>query len=353
MRWSRRSILGAGAASLAAVAGGWGRVAWGRRGRGAPAGGEAEPGPGDPAPPERAAGRPTVISTWRHGVAANEEAMRLLAGGAAALDAVEAGVRICESDPEVMSVGYGGRPNRDGVVQLDAAIMDGPTARGGCVGGLEDIENPISVARKVMELTPHVLLVGEGARRFALEQGFPARDLLTDAAREQWERWRAEQGAEDPDGVYGSDADHDTIAMCALDGAGHLATACTTSGLAWKLPGRVGDSPILGAGSYVDDEVGAAGSTGVGEEVLQTLGSFAVVENMRRGMAPREACADAVDRILRKHPDAAGLQVAYIALRVDGAWGAFAIRPGFQIAVHDGASGQLLDVESRVADGAG
>ena len=290
---------------------------------------------------ERVAGKRVAISTWSHGMAANEAAMEVLGRGGSSLDAVEAGVRVSESDPACGSVGLGGLPNAAGVVQLDAAIMDGPSARGGSVAGLEGIENPIRVARKVMDLTPHVLLVGEGARQFALDQGFETRDLLTDAARERWEAWKAEQG-EPPSST------HDTIGMCALDVTGHLAVACTTSGLAWKLPGRVGDSPILGAGSFVDDEVGAAAATGVGEEVLQTCGSFLVVENLRHGMNPTEACADAVDRILRKHPQAAELQVGYVALRIDGAAGAFAIREGFRYALHDGGSQQLLDAPFRI-----
>ncbi len=293
------------------------------------------------APPVRVAGQRRVISTWEHGVAANEAAMAVLTRGGASLDAVEAGVRVSESDPECRSVGLGGRPNAAGVVQLDAAIMDGPTARGGSVACIERIENPISVARKVMDHTRHVLLVGDDAREFALQHGFVERELLTDAARQLWEEWKAE-----PETTL--EEDHDTIAMCGLDVTGHLAVACTTSGLAWKLPGRVGDSPILGAGSFVDDEVGAAGATGVGEEVLQTCGSFLVVENMRRGMDPTSACADAVDRILRKHPAAAELQVAYIALRVDGAIGAYAIREGFQYAVHDGETNMLIDAPFRV-----
>lgn len=304
----------------------------------------ATSGRGEPLTIERASRKRVVISTWSHGVAANEAAAGVLAAGGAALDAVEQGVAVSESDPECHSVGLGGRPNAAGVVQLDAAIMDGPTACGGSVASLEGIENPIRVARKVMELTPHVLLVGPGAKQFALAQGFPERELLTDAARKLWQQWLHEQ--QEPELV--TPENHDTIAMCALDQTGHLAVACTTSGLAWKLPGRVGDSPILGAGSFVDDEIGAAGATGVGEEVLQTCGSFLVVENMRRGMSPLEACTDAVDRILRKHPDAAKIQVAYIALRADGEFGAFAIRPGFQYAIHDGDSSQLIDAAHRV-----
>ncbi len=279
----------------------------------------------------RDSARGVVISTWSHGVPANEAAAATLKRGGSALDAVEAGVRVPESDPEVRSVGKGGYPNAAGVVQLDACIMDGPTARAGAVASLEEIENPISVARKVMENTRHVLLVGPGAQQFALEQGFERTNLLTERAKAAWEKWKG-----------GPPEGHDTIGMCGLDGQGRLAVACTTSGLSWKLPGRVGDSPIVGAGAFVDQEVGAASATGVGEEVLQTCGTFLVVENMRRGMTPTQACEHAVRRILRKHPQAATLQVAYIALRADGAVGAFSIRKGFQYAHFDGKTNRLL-----------
>ncbi|MCG8557063.1 MAG: N(4)-(beta-N-acetylglucosaminyl)-L-asparaginase [Proteobacteria bacterium] len=279
-----------------------------------------------------------VVSTWRHGLAANEAAADRLRGGSA-LDAVEAGVRVSESDPAVTSVGKGGYPNWEGVVQLDACIMDGPSARAGAVAALEEIENPISVARKVMEETRHVLLVGPGAQRFALEQGFHRTKLLTEAAKEAWTKERARSAP------HPSEQGHDTIGMCALDAEGRLAVACTTSGLAWKLPGRVGDSPIIGAGAFVDQDIGAAVATGVGEEVLQTCGSFVVVENMRRGMSPAVACQDAVGRILRKHPEARGLQVAYLALRADGAVGASSIKAGFTYAHHDGGKNESVAVE--------
>lgn len=341
MRFNRRQSLGLGALGLAGALS-WRRLALGKRNK------EQAPATADPAPAplKRRTGKPMVISTWQHGIPANEAAMSVLAGSGSALDAVETGVRVSESDPECTSVGLGGMPNADGVVQLDAAIMDGPTARSGCVACLEGIENPIRVARRVMEETRHVLLVGQDAKRFALEQGYEERDLLTDKARQKWEEWKAEQSSQQ----QGTEHDHDTIAMCALDASGHMATACTTSGLAWKIPGRVGDSPIPGAGAFVDEEVGAAGSTGVGEEVLQTCGSFLVVENMRRGMDPTAACADAVDRILHKHPQAAVHQVAYLALRMDGVVGAFAIREGFQYAVHDGENNTLIDAPFRIQD---
>ena len=323
MRTTRRRFVGTGLAS-AAVVSGCGPS------RQVKVGGATK----------RDSARGVVISTWSHGVPANEAAAATLKRGGSVLDAVEAGVRVPESDPEVRSVGKGGYPNAAGVVQLDACIMDGPTARAGAVASLEEIENPISVARLVMEKTPHVLLVGPGAQEFALANGFRRTNLLTEASRAAWEKWKATP----PDA-------HDTIGMCGLDERGRLAVACTTSGLSWKLPGRVGDSPIIGAGAFVDQEVGAASATGVGEEVLQTCGSFLVVENMRRGMSPTRACEDAVRRILRKHPDAARVQVAYIALRSDGAVGAYSIRSGFQYAHFDGTSNRLVSsADFAVAD---
>lgn len=290
---------------------------------------DAGPQPEPTLPPARR-GAPVVISTWDHGLAANEAALKVLQAGGRAFDAVEAGVRVSESDPEVHSVGIGGYPNVEGIVQLDAAIMDGLSARAGAVAALEEIENPISVARRVMEKTPHVLLVGPGALQFALAEGFERVNLLTEAARARWREFQAQP----PQG-------HDTIGMCALDAAGNLAVACTTSGLPWKLPGRVGDSPLIGAGLFVDNEVGAATATGIGEEVIRTAGASVVVENMRRGMSPARACRDAIQRILRKNPAAAKRQVAYLALRRDGVVGAFSILPEFEYAHFDGGANRL------------
>ena len=206
--------------------------------------------------------RPVVISTWQHGLAANAAAWKVLSKGGRALDAVEAGVRESESDPKVSSVGLGGLPDASGTVTLDACIMD---EKGDCgsVACLRDIENPISVARMVMEKTPHVMLVGEGAKRFALENGMKEKELLTPRAKKEWDKWKADH----PDAIKHWEINvenHDTIGMVAIDANGNLSGACTTSGLAWKLPGRVGDSPIIGAGLYVDNEVGAASATGVG-----------------------------------------------------------------------------------------
>jgi isoaspartyl peptidase/L-asparaginase-like protein (Ntn-hydrolase superfamily) len=283
---------------------------------------------------------PVVVSTWKHGVAANEAAVRNLRGGGSALDAVEAGVRVSEADPEVHSVGRGGHPNEDGVVQLDAAIMDGRTHRAGSVAALERTLHPVSVARRVMETTRHVLLVGEGALLFARRNGFPEADLLTDDARKRWLDWKRNLSDRD----FWID-DHDTIGMVAMDAGGGLAASCTTSGLAWKLPGRVGDSPLIGHGLYADQEAGAAAATGVGEAVIRNCGSFHVVERMRAGDDPARACRSVLERIRRKEPDLAG-QVAFVALRADGLAAGAGLRPGFQYALARRGANDLLDAPS-------
>ena len=299
--------------------------------------------------------KPCVVSTWDFGVAANKAAYAVLTSGGSALDAVEQGARIPEADLKNHSVGAAGYPDRDGHVTLDASIMD-DQGRCGAVAGMEDIDHPISVARLVMEKTPHVLLVGDGARQFAVEQGFKARPLLTPESRAAWENWKKESRyaprANSEVGDYGADApgrvpkpgspggatNHDTLGILALDAQGRLAGACTTSGMAWKLHGRVGDSPIIGAGLYVDGEVGAATSTGVGEEVIRNVGSFLVVELMRQGLSPAAACRAAVQRILKRKPDAARvLQVGFLAINLRGEVGAFALQSGFTYALCDGA----------------
>ena len=285
-----------------------------------------------------------VVSTWDFGIAANQAAWGILGKGGNALDAVEAGVQVPESDLKNHSVGKGGYPDRDGHVTLDASIMD---ADGSCgaVAALEHIEHPISVARRVMERTPHVLLVGEGALQFALEQGFSKQDLLTPEAEQAWREWlktakyQPSINSEVRDygtGLPGGAHNHDTIGMLAIDANGRMAGACTTSGMAWKLHGRVGDSPIIGAGLYVDGDVGAATSTGVGEEVIRNAGSFLVVELMRQGRSPQEACKEAVMRIVRKRREASRtLQVGFLAMNRDGEAGAYAIQHGFAYAVCD------------------
>jgi len=277
---------------------------------------------------------PFVISTWEN-QKANEAAMAVLAKGGTALDAVEAGAKIPEGDPEDRSVGYGGRPDRDGQVTLDACIMDSK-GNAGSVCFLQGIKHPISVARAVMEKTPHVILAGEGALRFALDNGFQKEELLTEASRKEWEEWQKESKYEPIINIE----NHDTIGMLAIDANGDIAGACTTSGLAFKMKGRVGDSPIIGAGLYVDNEIGAATATGMGEAVLRSVGSFLVVELMRQGMTPGEACKEAVMRIVRKQ-SFENIQVGYLAVNKKGEYGSFCIHEGFQYVTSSGADTQL------------
>ena len=281
------------------------------------------------------------LSTWNHGIASNEEGWRQMQNGGNALDAVVEGTAMVESDPTGTSVGLGGRPDREGKVTLDACVM-GPDGDAGGVCFLEDIEHPVRVARKVMETTPHVLLAGTGARDFALAHGFTTRDLLTEDSRRAWEEWK--QSAEYKPII--NVENHDTIGMLAQDLDGRLAGACTTSGLAYKLRGRVGDSPIIGAGLFVDDEVGACTATGLGEAVMKTLGSFLVVELIRQGRTPQDACEEAVDRIMRKMP-VADLQVGYLAMDTAGNAGACAIHPGFNYARTVAGTTELVDAPSR------
>jgi isoaspartyl peptidase/L-asparaginase-like protein (Ntn-hydrolase superfamily) len=281
-------------------------------------------------------------------LAANAAAWQLLSSGERALDAVEAGVRVSESDPLVSSVGYGGLPDREGHVTLDACIMN---EQGDCgsVAFLQHIENPISVARLVMEQSPHVMMVGEGALQFALAKGIPKKDLLTEKAKQEWQKWRAKH----PEAVQEREINvenHDTIGLIALDQQGNLSGACTTSGLAWKLHGRVGDSPIIGAGLYVDNEIGAATATGVGEAVIRAVGSFLVVEFMRQGHSPGDACRLATERVIARNPDWKQVQVGFIALNKQGQVGGYSIQPGFEYAVHDRARGsQLKKATSRLS----
>ena len=296
--------------------------------------------------------KPIVISTWDFGVAANQAAWALLSNGGRALDAVEAGVRVPEGDLSNLTVGKGGYPDRDGHVTLDACIMD---EKGNCgaVAALEHIAHPISVARMVMEKTPHVMLVGEGALQFALENGCEREKLLTPESEAAWREW-LKKGKYEPvinienksfatDRLPGNQHNHDTIGMLALDGDGNLSGACTTSGMAFKMRGRVGDSPIIGAGLYVDNEVGGATATGVGEEVIRTVGSFLVVELMRQGLSPRDACREAVERIIKKKPETAKkIQVGFLALAKNGEYGAYALQRGFSYAVCDTTQQDLL-----------
>jgi len=288
-----------------------------------------------------------VVSTWDFGVGANQAAWKVLQSGGNALDAVEQGARWAETDLCNSTVGRCGYPDRDGIVSLDASIMDGD-GRCGAVAALEEIDHPISVARKVMEQTPHVMLVGQGAQQFAVEQGFQRQALLTPEARQAWNEWRThaqyrpEINAERRQ-IPGNSDNHDTLGMLAIDRSGHLAGACTTSGMAWKLRGRVGDSPIVGAGLYVDNEVGAATASGVGEEMIRNAASFLVVELMRQGRSPLDACKEAIARVVRKRPEATrSLQVCFLAMNRHGEVGAFALHPGFVYAVCDAGKQDAL-----------
>ena len=289
--------------------------------------------------------KPVVVSTWKFGIQANEAAWKVLDGGGRALDAVEQGVRVVEEDPEETSVGIGGLPDREGNVTLDACIMD---EKGDCgsVAYLQHIVNPISVARKVMEDTPHVMLVGDGALQFALEKGFPKTDLLTDKARTAWEKWKEKNTFETPEI---NSENHDTIGMLALDQDGNLSGACTTSGAAYKLKGRVGDSPIIGAGMFVDNAVGGAVATGWGEAVIRVVGCHLTVEFMRQGHSPEEACRLATERVIEKNPDFESIQVGFLALNKKGEYGAYCIQSGFNFAAYDPTNGnQLIDAKSKL-----
>ncbi|HIB84480.1 MAG TPA: glycosylasparaginase, partial [Chromatiaceae bacterium] len=284
---------------------------------------------------------PIVISTWKHGMAANEVAIKALQSEETALDAVEAGVMVSESDPQVTSVGYGGLPDRNGNVTLDACIMDHLGNCGG-VAFLQHIKNPVAVARLVMEKTDHVLLAGEGALRFALANGFEQEELLTETSVIRWKKWVAEKK---DDQLKIDNANHDTIGMLGQDQHGNLSGACTTSGLAWKVYGRIGDSPIIGAGLYVDNEYGAASATGKGEAVIKMAGSFLVVEFMRQGKSPKLACRLACERIIEQQPGHKDFQVGFIALNKAGETGAYALHKDFQYAKATSQSNSLFDSE--------
>ena len=286
-----------------------------------------------------------MVSTWDFGTAANAAGIAARANGGSALDMVEAGGRVAEADENNSSVGYGGLPDRDGRVTLDACVM---TWAGdiGAVCALEDIVHAVSVARRVMERTPHTMLVGEGARTFALEQGFEPQNLLTPRAEAAWRDWlktadyapRINSEKTDWRSMPGGPGNHDTIGLLAIGADQRMAGACTTSGMAFKMRGRVGDSPIIGAGLYVDDEVGGATATGVGEDVVRVAGAHAVVEAMRHGMDPIAACRSVIERLARlRGTRVAGSQVALLALDKQGRAGAFALQPGFTYAVTDAA----------------
>jgi len=284
--------------------------------------------------------KPIVISTWIAGIEANAEAWKTLEKGGRAIDAVQKGVMVIESDPKNQYVGIGGLPDRDGFVTLDACIMD-ENNNAGAVAFLQDIENPVAVARKVMDDTPHVLLVGEGALQFAKEKGFKTVNLLTEKSKKDWEAWKIKSKYQPVINVE----NHDTIGMLALDAKGNLSGSCTTSGMAYKMHGRVGDSPLIGAGLFVDNEVGAACATGVGEAVIRVAGSAIVVEFMRQGLSPTQACKKAVNRIIRKNKNMKNLQVGFIALNKQGVHGGYSVYNGFNYALHTKTQNQLINAK--------
>jgi N4-(beta-N-acetylglucosaminyl)-L-asparaginase len=292
--------------------------------------------------------KPIVISTWRFGIQANAGAWKILSEKGRALDAVEAGVKITEADPNERSVGYGGRPDRDGRVTLDACIMD-EFSNIGSVACLEHIIHPIAVARAVMEKTPHAMLSGEGALAFALDQGFKKENLLTKTSEEEWKAWLKTSEYKPKVNIE----NHDTIGMLALDMNGNLSGACTTSGIAYKMHGRIGDSPIIGAGMYVDNEVGAAAATGQGEEIIRIVGSHTVVELMRQGFSPEESCKKAVERILasakKRNKSLSDIQIGFIAINKKGQHGAFCLQKGFNYAVYSPEiNNQLINAKNLI-----
>jgi N4-(beta-N-acetylglucosaminyl)-L-asparaginase len=333
--------------------------------------------------------RPVVISSANgatvpkrgvepRGISCVERAMQILKSGGDTLDAVVAGVRIVEDDPDDNSVGYGGLPNEDGDVELDASVMHGPTRRAGAVASLRNIKNPASVAKIVLERTDHILLVAEGALRFALKHGFKKEDLLTEESRKAWLAWRESLSPKDgwgpswhktaPAGAVKTSQvkltpdevalnawiesvirrpPTGTINCLAVDANGAISGVTTTSGLAWKIPGRVGDSPLIGSGLYVDNEVGAAGSTGRGEECIYINGGHTVVENMRRGMSPTDAAMDAVKRVSARYGDNKeeldSIGITFYAVNKKGEYGAAALWKGTKFAVHDGKEAKLVE----------
>ncbi len=267
--------------------------------------------------------RPIAVCTWNfHNATA--KAWEVLKDGGNSLDAVEQGVMVEEANVDNQTVGKGGRPDRDGNVTLDACIMD-KDSNCGAVLCIQNITHPVSVARKVMEETPHVMLAGKGAEKFAYEQGFKKENLLTEKSKQQWLEWKKTSKYETIINIE----NHDTIGMLAIDKKGDIAGACTTSGMAYKVAGRVGDSPIIGAGLFIDNEVGGATATGVGEEVVRTVGSFLIVELMRQGKSPEEACKEGVRRIMEKNKDRDDFQIGFLAINKKGETGGYCVHPGF------------------------
>jgi N4-(beta-N-acetylglucosaminyl)-L-asparaginase len=285
---------------------------------------------------------PIVLSTWRN-PKANEAAIVELKKSKNALNGVEAGARVPEADPSDTSVGYGGLPDRDGHVTLDACIMD-EKGNAGAVTFVQGFMHPISIARAVMEKTPHVMLSGKGAEQFALSQGFIKENLLTESSKKAWEEWKKKSEYHPK---INSEL-HDTIGILAIDQNKNISAACTTSGLAFKMHGRVGDSPIIGASVFCDNEVGGAVATGLGEFVMKTLGSFLIVELMRTGKTPQKACEEAINRIVKRYPGYKDFQVGYLAIDKKGNIGAYSIQKGFEYTLSEGNKTTILKSKSFI-----
>jgi L-asparaginase/N4-(beta-N-acetylglucosaminyl)-L-asparaginase len=271
---------------------------------------------------------PVFLATWVHGKPANERAAEVFRNGGSLLDAVEKGINVPEDDPKVRSVGYGGRPNEEGEVELDAAIMDGARHRAGAVANLHHIKNPISVARQVLEKTRHTTLAGEGAFRFALKMGFVPQQLLTPESLQEWLDWKADPKRQT---FWVTPENHDTIGMVAWDGKGHVVSGCSTSGLAWKIPGRVGDSPLVGCGVYADDNVGAASATGDGDLMTNYCTSISIVHYMSGGMSPQDACLALLEHMVKTDPKNKTADCCVIAVNKRGEIGAAAMKSAYRL----------------------
>ncbi|MGZ3495927.1 MAG: N(4)-(beta-N-acetylglucosaminyl)-L-asparaginase [Vulcanimicrobiaceae bacterium] len=300
----------------------------------------------DSATPVRAAsGSPIFLATWPHGKPANDKAAQIFAGGGSLMDAVEKGINVVEDDPAITSVGYGGLPNAEGEVELDAAIMSGTAHRVGAVVNLHKIKNPISVARLVMEKTRHSTMAGDGAFRFAVEEGFKPMQLLTSKSLQAWLDWK-----NDPHrSTYWLDGEnHDTIGMLGTDGKGHVVSGCSTSGIAWKLPGRVADSPLVGSGVYADDRTGAASATGDGDAMQCYVTSFHIVMLMNQGRSPQEACEECLRHMAQTNPATKSLQACVIALSSRGEIGAASMNSKFplQYALWQDGQSKVLDAKA-------
>lgn len=286
-----------------------------------------------------------VLSTWKFGMPANMKAVEILNADGKAVDAVQQAVMLAESDKSNTSVGLSGFPDRDGHVTLDACIMD-EEGNAGSVTFLEGIEHPVAVARMVMDLTPHIMLSGEGAQQFATQHGFVLRSANSEEARQAWEKWKQENGYTPPVGPK----NHDTIGLIVRTASGKIAGACSTSGIAFKMHGRVGDSPIIGAGLFIDPEIGAAAATGNGEAVMKICGTHTIVEMMRQGVPPQQACIEAMKRIVYKQKNYKDIQVGFIAVNRNGEYGGFGLQKDFQYALYKDGKNQLMDAPFLVQE---